>query len=232
MQFFENSVAVSIDSIMTRFPYLSHVIELHQDLDIDFELEDDIIKLRSPYSNPVCTNVRGELDYHTKFFFKNSLHKEPLARAIGLKKGQPKPFVLDATAGMLSDSLLLYSFGCKVHAFERHPVAFILSANAIYNHGLDLDISFGDVSEADIDVDCVYFDPMYALKNEKTLPKKEMRIFREVVGVDGDAKSVAEKLREKSKRLVVKRSIKGKPLLENPNMTVKGKSTAYDIYLK
>jgi len=232
MQFFENSVAISIDLIMTRFPYLEKVLELHQDLDIDFELEGDVIKLRSPYSNPVCTNVRGELDYHTKFFFKNSLHKEPLAKAIGLKKGMPKPFVLDATAGMLSDSLLLYSFGCKVHAFERHPVAFILSANALNNFDLDMCISFGEASESEIEVDCIYFDPMYALKNEKTLPKKEMRIFREVVGIDADAKIVAQKLKEKSRRLVVKRSIKGEQLLDNPNMTVKGKSTAYDIYLK
>ncbi len=232
MQFFDNSEAQSLDSIMTRFPYLEKVIGLHQDLDIDFELEGNIIKLRSPYSNPVCTNVRGELDYHKKFFFKNSIYKEPLARAIGLKKGVAKPKVLDVTAGMLGDSLLIYSFGCEVEAYERHPVAFILSANAIANSDIELKLNFGDAKEIpEIEYDCVYFDPMYSLKNDKTLPKKEMRIFREVVGQDLDAKETAQKLKTITKRLVIKRSSKGQPLVDDPNMSINGKSTSYDVYL-
>ena len=66
-------------------------------------------------------------------------------------------------------------------------------------------------------INVIYFDPMYSEKNEKALPKKEMRIFREVVGVDLDAESTAKSLLKMSKRLVIKRSIKAKPILDNPS---------------
>jgi 16S rRNA (guanine1516-N2)-methyltransferase len=236
MQFFEKNELLKPDIIVSRFPYLSNIIEVDNALDsnlskVQFEVEGQRIKLRSPYSNPVCTNVEGELDYHKKFFFKNSLHKQPLAKALGLKKGIPAPKVLDVTAGMLSDTLLIYSLGCKVSALERNPIAYILARNTLEISDIDIDIEFLDASELDRIQDVIYFDPMYIDINKKALPKKEMRIFRDVVGIDSDAKLVASKIKSLCKRLVIKRSIKGSPLMDNPDMSYLGKSTAYDVYL-
>ncbi len=74
---------------------------------------------------------------------------------------------------------------------------------------------------------------MYQEKNSKAAPKKEMAVFRSLVGVDDDIKQTAQSLLNVAiERLVVKRSIKATPVLENPSHTVKGKSTAYDVYLK
>ena len=234
MQFLEKNTPISLSEIITRFPYIREVIEISHSLDINFEVDGNRIMLMSPYSNSVCTNIDGELDYHKKFFFKNSIYKQPLGKALGLKRGEKKPHVFDVTAGMLGDSLLMHSFGCRVSAWERHPAAFILSANAIFNSSVDIDLTFGNAVDLHVNAykecDVIYFDPMYGGKNDKALPKKEMRIFREIVGVDSDAKVVAEKLKSKNKRLVVKRSIKTSPLMDNPCITFLGKSTAYDVY--
>ncbi len=231
MQFLEKNEPLTIEEMTTRFPYLESVLREHNDLDCEFEIVEDTIKLASPYSNSVCTNIEGELSYHKTFFYKNSIYKQPLAKALGIKKGEDKPKILDVTAGMLGDSLLIYSFGCEVEALERNPIAFILSKNAIANSDIDLNLSFGDAGKIEPTKRVVYFDPMYTQKNEKTLPKREMRIFREVIGADPDAKIVAVHLKSQSKRLVIKRAIKAMPLLCEPSFTVKGKSTAYDVYI-
>jgi 16S rRNA (guanine1516-N2)-methyltransferase len=73
---------------------------------------------------------------------------------------------------------------------------------------------------------------MFEDANEKALPKKEMRIFRSVVGSDEDALSVFNMARAlKPKRLVIKRPRLSIPLMENPNISFKGKATRYDVYL-
>jgi 16S rRNA (guanine1516-N2)-methyltransferase len=73
---------------------------------------------------------------------------------------------------------------------------------------------------------------MYQGKNSKTAAKKEMEIFRELVGVDEDIKETAMALKKlANERLVIKRSNKAKPILEGYAHTIKGKSTSYDVYL-
>ena len=59
-----------------------------------------------------------------------------------------------------------------------------------------------------------------------------MRLFREMVGQDQDAKTIAQSLLKLAPRLVIKRSLKANPLLTNPKMTYNGKSTSYDVYLR
>ena len=232
MQFLENNIALSDAQIKERFPYVSDIYQSNKGLDVSFEIVDQRIKLISPYSNSVYTNIESALDYHKKFFYKNSVYKQPLAKALGLKKGLPKPIVLDATAGMLGDSLLIYSFGCKVIAYDRNPIAAILGLNTIKFSDIDISFHFDSAINTTEIFDVIFFDPMYGgEKNEKALPKKEMRIFRDVVGPDEDASSIARGLRTKAARLVIKRSIKAKPILNNPSIQISGKSTRYDVYL-
>jgi 16S rRNA (guanine1516-N2)-methyltransferase len=78
----------------------------------------------------------------------------------------------------------------------------------------------------------IYFDPMFDDINEKSLPKKEMRIFRSFIGHDMDAKTVVEMAKKRGpKRLVVKRPRLSKVLLDSPNIVFEGKATRYDVYL-
>src|SRR5690606_22689022 len=80
------------------------------------------------------------------------------------------------------------------------------------------------------DIDVIFFDPMYQVTNQKSLPKKEMQVFRDFVGKDEDAYETFTFLLSQKRRLVAKRSIKGIPFGE-PDHTIFGKSTAYDVYL-
>lgn len=191
----------------------------------------------NPKENPIGIEIDRELIRHEEYFKKSSLQKELLAKALGVK-GPYRPKVLDLTAGMLGDSLLMLSFGCEVWAVERHPVIRALIESAIKNaqhpkignfHFLSSDAE--TVLKSALEVDVIYFDPMFEDANEKTSPKKEMRIFREMVGSDADAREVFKIAREKRpKRLVVKRPRHSSQLVESPSVEYIGKSTRYDVY--
>lgn len=211
--------------------------ELGQDLVFEwingqFWLHSDIAK-----EKPIGIEIDRELTRHEEYFKKSSLQKELLARAIGVK-GPYRPRVLDLTAGMLGDTLLLLSFGCEVWASERHPVIRFLIESAVKNaqhprmknfHFLGSDAE--NVLDSKLPVDVYFFDPMFEDANEKTSPKKEMRIFRNLVGPDQDAESVFLKaLSQKPKRLVVKRPKQSVYLSQKPAVEYIGKSTRYDVY--
>ena len=81
----------------------------------------------------------------------------------------------------------------------------------------------------------VYFDPMYTQRNTKALPSKEMQVFREVLPPNTEDeinKFIHLGLSITKDRVVLKRSIKAR-ILKNKNyeMSFKGKSTRYDVYL-
>lgn len=162
-----------------------------------------------------------------------SFRDQPLYRALGVK-GTDYPCVLDATCGLAGDSLQLLAYGCRVHSWERHPVPalMLLRAYEAWQHAvksewtLDLE-TFVIPAEASI----IYFDPMYSEVSKKALPRKEMRIFREVVGQDADAVEVAERLRAQKKRLIIKRPPKSGELLPGVAFAQEGKAVRFDVYL-
>jgi 16S rRNA (guanine1516-N2)-methyltransferase len=191
----------------------------------------------NPKERPIGIELDSELSRHEEYFKKSSLQKELLAKAVGVK-GPYRPKVLDLTAGMLGDSILLLSFGCEVWAVERHPVIRFLISSAMQNaqhpkvknlHFLPSDAE--SVLENPPEVEVIYFDPMFEDANEKTSPRKEMRIFRNIVGKDVDAGLVFQKaLSRKPKRLVVKRPRQSVQLGLKPSTEYIGKSTRYDVY--
>jgi len=236
MKFNIDNEQISFKEFSEKFPEEASILTEHQDLEANFMITDCKLALAYGEFNPIFIDIINTLKKHEVFFFKNSLYKDPLARAIGLKKGKPKPVILDATAGMMGDSLLIYAYGVeKLICCERNPLAGTLIQNSVKNSGLDIEFYFGSALDMDSrkNIEIIYFDPMYQEKNIKTAPKKEMAIFRNIVGVDEDALENAKKLRELAlERLVIKRPNKAKPLIENPSHTIKGKSTSYDVYLK
>ncbi len=173
---------------------------------------------------------------------------QPLARAVGLKKGL-NPKVLDATAGLGRDAFVLATLGCKVQLLERSPVIA-----ALLQDGLDRasqDAAVGQIAarmelfSADAILfmrglkeayrpDVVYLDPMYPHRKKSALVKKEMRVFRTLVGDDPDAAELLRAARECAlARVVVKRPAKAGFLGEaEPSMSIKSPNTRYDVYIK
>ena len=187
---------------------------------------------------PIGVQIDRELDRHLDFFKRSSVINELLARSIGVKRGY-RPKVLDLTGGLLGDSLLFLSFGCEVITLERHPIISFLLMSSLQNakHPALSRLKFLPMDALTYlreapRVDVIYFDPMFEDVNESALPKKQMRIFREFVGSDKDAKEVFKLARiHLPKRLVVKRPRHSVPLIEGPQITYQGKATRYDVYL-
>jgi 16S rRNA (guanine1516-N2)-methyltransferase len=171
---------------------------------------------------------------------------QPLARAAGLKGGRT-PAVLDATAGMGRDAFVLAVLGCHVTLLERSPVVGALLEDGLARarrdpktapvaarmrlHGGDAAAFLAGLAERP---EVVYLDPMYPHRGESALPKKEMRLFRALVGDDRDAPALLEAARRRARgRVVVKRPRAAEPLAgPAPDLSVMSKNTRFDVYLR
>ena len=66
----------------------------------------------------------------------------------------------------------------------------------------------------------------------KAKTNKEMSLFHKLLkDTEDDSEKAAQLLREKTKRLVIKRAPKGELLLKGPNSQWKSKSVRFDLYL-
>jgi 16S rRNA (guanine1516-N2)-methyltransferase len=169
-----------------------------------------------------------------------SLKNEPLAKSLGVTNTQVDHHIVDCTLGTGKDAILLLSFGVHLLAFERNPHVFILALDALRRARKDpevgshfgrLNVAYGQAIDANFqsEYQIAYFDPMYPQKKKKALPRKEMQVFKEIVGEDADISDVFESLRSKFRRVVLKRPLKS-DLLGAGAVSFKGKTTRYDRY--
>jgi 16S rRNA (guanine1516-N2)-methyltransferase len=181
----------------------------------------------------MCFDFEETYKYHQRQ--KYAIGREPLAKALGIK-GNGSPIIWDTTCGTGKDSLLIHYFGAKLRSFERHPAIYLLLVDAKRRFPLDFDLVFADASRLieGIQPDVIYYDPMYPEKSgskKSALPRKEMRIFKEIVGEDFDSVDFLEwALKTAKSRVVVKRSLNSLPVKEKPSASYLGKSTRYDMY--
>lgn len=190
--------------------------------------------------------VEGKAGYRLR---SQEGRKQPLGRAIGLKPGY-HPRVIDGTAGLGRDGLILATLGCQVTMIERSPIVA-----ALLHDGLDRashDPSVGPIVRERIRLvqadtasyltqltgdqrpDVVYLDPMYPHRNKTALVKKEMRAFRAIVGEDPDAGAMLQAALQCALRRVAVKRPKGAEALPGPkpSATVESPNTRYDIYLR
>jgi 16S rRNA (guanine1516-N2)-methyltransferase len=177
---------------------------------------------------------------------KVSKSNELIAKAIGCKS-HFRPNVLDATAGMGRDSLIMLMLGCRVTMQERNPAIFILLENAVArlhsNPQIDQSIferlklakanSLDSMTENQ-ELEVIYLDPMFPERKKSALVKKEMRLFKRIAGDDPDADNLLLTALDTSvPRVVVKRP-KGSESLANkkPSHQIIGKKFRFDVYLK
>lgn len=172
---------------------------------------------------------------------------EMLVKAV-MGRSKDKLSVLDATAGLGRDSMIMAASGLSVLALERHPLIYSLLTDAwdraktcaeIVDQPVDFAIQFGDAAvymqncTEQQRPDVIYLDPMFPENTRSTaLVKKEMRIFRRIAGDDMDADDLlALALNVARKRVVVKRHRKAPVLAgRSPSHQVTGKSSRFDVY--
>jgi len=194
--------------------------------------------------SPVTVDFQNQrLLYRQKF---GGGRQQPIARALGLKKGLT-PKVVDATAGLGRDAFVLASLGCPVQMLERHPIIHALLEDGLRRLALSGDSGKPlterlDLQNADArqwlaanpeGVDVVYLDPMYPHRTKSALVKKEMRVLRQLVGDDLDVTAVLDTaLQVARQRVVIKRPKTAPPIgAIPPSFSVESKNTRYDVYL-
>lgn len=170
-----------------------------------------------------------------------------IAKAVGVQPGV-RPQVLDATAGLGRDAFVLASLGCRMTLIERQPLIAALLEDGLARALKDPEVGpiaaqmcllqgnaialmsawSGEAPQV------IYLDPMFPHRDKTALVKKEMRLFRPLVGDDQDAPALlAAALALASHRVVVKRPRKAPPIEGlKPSYALEGKSSRYDIYPK
>lgn len=169
-----------------------------------------------------------------------------VAKAVGLKKTRVPLHIVDATAGLGQDAFVLAGLGCRVTLLERSAVVHALLADGLARGRLNPAVaqviermtlihadSTGWLNAAAEEIaDVIYLDPMFPHRDKSALVKKEMRVFRDLVGADDDASALLEAARARARyRVVVKRPRKAPAIAGvEPSARVEGKTSRYDIY--
>lgn len=157
-----------------------------------------------------------------------SLKSEMIARACHLAE---KPKMIDATAGLGHDTLLMAKFGAQVTLVERHPILFTLLEDAYMQAQQDaflapivqnITLVFADSNtylaqqvENKQYVDVVYLDPMFpqrdqnqqAIKKQAQV-KKQMQLLHRLLPEDGEmdlGDGLLQLATQMAKRVIVKR---------------------------
>jgi len=170
---------------------------------------------------------------------RTSRPDEPLLRAIGVTRGQPPPSVLDATAGLCRDALVLAHHGCTVDAIERVAAFVLLVRSAIAGTSLErrLRVGVGDSLQWLADVpaerrpDVVYLDPMFAEEGRAQV-KKDMQALRMLATQPLDEAALfAAAMATATRRVVCKRHPDGASLGGKPSFVVEGERVRFDVHV-
>jgi len=172
--------------------------------------------------------------------------REDLVRALGrLPRGSQ---VLDASAGLGRDALVLAAWGFEVVALERNPVLAALLTDALErasgHEALRAALAHIDLQQGDVRewlsrhgrvFDAAVFDPMFPPRRKDAQVKKDMRVLHRLLGADADPdapETLAALLRHVRNCVVVKRPLHAPCLGDlRPARSLRGRSTRFDVYL-
>jgi 16S rRNA (guanine1516-N2)-methyltransferase len=182
-----------------------------------------------------------EIDFDQNKRDYQRVHKgtgELIARALGVRD-QVKS-VIDLTAGLGIDAVLLAQIGFRVVSLERNPLLIFLLKEA-QNKTQRKEIKEITWVHADSKIfleslkisepTSCYFDPMYPEKKKSALSRQEMVIFRELVGADDDGgETLKLALQKNFVRIAVKRPTRAEALIARPDFQLESKLVRFDIY--
>lgn len=185
-----------------------------------------------------------------------TIKSEMIARACHL---QEKPRILDATAGLGHDGLLMAYLGAEVELVERHPILFTLLEDAKKNAAKNdflapfidrIHLRFTDsadyllqLSEQSEKPDVIYLDPMFPQRdqNQQTIKKqaqvkKQMQLLHLLLPEQGEM-DLGDRLLDESlkisRRVVVKRPRHSVFLSQlKPDHQWQGDACRFDVYFR
>ena len=212
---------------------------------IQLVITDQLVEIRAPdLGNPIFIDFVEGKNAHRRQF--GGGRGQPLAKAIGLKKGAT-PTIIDATAGFGRDAFVLANLGCQITLIERNPLIATLIEDALNRAQDDDEISevikrmslinddaVSYLSQLDQHrPDVIYIDPMYPSRDKSALVKKDMRLLHQLAGPDTDSEQLLTTARTVALKRVVDKRPKSAPFVgeQKPTTSIESKNTRYDVYL-
>lgn len=194
---------------------------------------------------PSAGAVHAELDEgRMRYRLRQGLRGEMLVRALG-RKGHRERHVVDATAGLGRDAIVLAGAGCRVSAIECSPVVHALLEDALERARQSSDPLISD-SAGRIQlyhgdsrdwlaragpVDSVVLDPMFPERRKSARVRKEMAILQRLLREQPAEPLLAVARSRAARRVIVKRPRLAPTLGETPpDRQLTGRSSRFDIY--
>lgn len=173
-------------------------------------------------------------------------HNELLGRAVGVK-GDRKPAVVDATAGLGRDAFVLADLGCRVTLIERSPVLAWLLTEAVAAAAISasdhvreaagrMRVIPADCRSLNLDEGAVlYLDPMFPERRSSAAVKKDLSALQALHGDQDPEEDTLWAWAESQPvtRVVVKRPAKAPTLkATKPSHAIAGKAVRFDVYVR
>lgn len=207
-------------------------LELHRDED-GLVLAGDGMELRASFDD-----MRRRLR-------PDALSGELLVKAARVK-GVAAPTLVDATAGLGQDSLLLAAAGFAVTLFECNPVIAAMLADAVERACEDsllaeaasrMRVVEGDsvagLRGLSAPPDVVYLDPMFPGRTKSAAVKKKFQLLHRLEAPCDDERALLDAaIAARPRKVVVKRPLKGACLGGvKPDYELRGKAVRYDCFV-
>ncbi len=179
----------------------------------------------------------------TGWRIKRANHEGNLKKALG--KSKDHLLIYDATAGLLTDTMIFLSLGHKVVAVEQSKIIYLLVEDAIRRAKNQLpclnNLEFINANSIDLygsidtKFDVVYLDPMYPIAKKNLKKSGVLMSLSEILDFESLAGNedylINNFMNFEYKKLILKRPLKSKKVYSNINYQVKGKTTRFDIFL-
>ena len=176
---------------------------------------------------------------------------QPALKAVGFNKDKMGLRVLDATAGLGVDGMLMACAGCCMTLLERSPVMAALLQDGIDRVFADneatglqevissrLKLLRGDSVEffskiEDGMYDVIYLDPMFPERKKSSKVKKEMQLAKFFTdSTDNAEELLIAALETPVRRVVIKRPLKSPVVKTGFSSQIKGKSIRFDVFIR
>lgn len=185
----------------------------------------------------------GDFTKMSKRLKQSNLERELLVKAVRIKSLSRPLVVMDATAGLGEDSLLIAAAGHRVYLYESDETIGALLEDA-HRRALEdenlkpiaerMTINIGDsiqaMSHLDFEPDVIYLDPMFPKREKSAEVKKKFQLIH---GLEEPCTNEQEMLNAainaNPRKIVIKRPVKGPFLADRkPDYSVTGNSVRYD----
>ncbi|MBP5599334.1 MAG: class I SAM-dependent methyltransferase [Lachnospiraceae bacterium] len=189
--------------------------------------------------------LQGNFDNLKRRLTKNNLQSELLVKAAKIK-GKETVSILDATAGLGEDSIILSAAGFNVTLYEYDEIIFALLEDSVirakntleYAHianrmtlkNEDSIAAMNSLSESE-KPDVILLDPMFPKREKSALIKKKFQLLQKLESpCDVEEALLNAAMNLKPKKIIIKRPLKG-PFLAGvkPSYSLKGKAIRIDV---